>query len=305
MTRNIFIAIATITFVVLVCINLFSPEQPSDYSYLKTFPESEKLELSENVVVENIDDLYYDYDTDFQGNVTTVYIHDKFSGGYGDGKFIFSYNGMRLDFDYEVKIFELGTSNVHGKDDTATVFEVISTDGDITGSIFVTMGTWDMLNQKEAHSGFTAFSVAAVITSFVLSLLCCLVEALFYANETLFSFNDQSADYKYDEGALYAVYDKKTSSFVYKSYDEIKKSTVYLRIKNHIGASIDYLEINIKRVIVNLVLWYMILSGILCAITTFLFGSITGGAWFFVIPLLIFVAGEIIAYKISDGSIDL
>ena len=85
MTRNIFIAIATITFVVLVCINLFSPEQPSDYSYLKTFPESEKLELSENVVVENIDDLYYDYDTDFQGNVTTVYIHDKFSGGYGDG----------------------------------------------------------------------------------------------------------------------------------------------------------------------------------------------------------------------------
>ena len=105
MTRNIFIAIATITFVVLVCINLFSPEQPSDYSYLKTFPESEKLELSENVVVENIDDLYYDYDTDFQGNVTTVYIHDKFSGGYGDGKFIFSYNGMRLDFDYEVKMY--------------------------------------------------------------------------------------------------------------------------------------------------------------------------------------------------------
>lgn len=302
--KNFFTGIVSVIFIVLLCISLFTPEQPRDYSHFDAFPDSERLELNDDVVVENINDLYYTCDYGVQGQVTQIYIHDKFSEGYGDGKFIFTYNGLRLNFDYKVEVAEIGSYHIYGQDDTATIFRVISQDEYITGSILVPVSTEDILTTNRVHNVFIIYTIAAVIVAFVGALTFSILECVINnkSRKSVKNVPDESDKSEDKVGALYAIFDEATSSYVYKSYDELPKTKRRFSLKKLFVTFLKFLRQNIKGIVISLILWYFIISGLLCTITTVFFGCVTGGAWFAVIPLLVFAFCEFIVYKLTAKS---
>lgn len=165
MKRKVIVTVITlIVAIVAAVIFLFVPQQRKDYSYLEEFPASQTLELNDFVVVENIDDVYYTY----SGGM--FYIEDIFDDSYvpmGSGTLIFSYNGMRLTFDYTAEVVEGGSQNQHGEPDGIATVRITSTDSRITGSILVQLKTRDMLRNDRIASAFPIYLAVCITVAVV------------------------------------------------------------------------------------------------------------------------------------------
>ena len=165
MKRKVIVTVITlIVAIVAAVIFLFVPQQRKDYSYLEEFPASQTLELNDSVVVENIDDVYYTY----SGGM--FYIEDIFDDSYvpmGSGTLIFSYNGMRLTFDYTAEVVEGGSQNQHGEPDGIATVRITSTDSRITGSILVQLKTRDMLRNDRIASAFPIYLAVCITVAVV------------------------------------------------------------------------------------------------------------------------------------------
>ena len=152
MKHKVIVTVVTlIVAIVAAIVFLFVPQQRRDYSYLEEFPASQAFELNDSVVVENIDEVYYTY------SAGVFYIEDIFDDSYvpmGSGALIFSYNGMRLTFDYTAEVVEVGSQNQYGQPDGIATVRITSTDSRITGSILVQLKTRDMLRNDRIASAF-------------------------------------------------------------------------------------------------------------------------------------------------------
>ena len=152
MKRKVIVTVITlIVAIVATVVFLFVPQQRRDYSYLEEFPATQTFELNDSVVVENIDEVCYTY------SAGVFYIEDIFDDSYvpmGSGALIFSYNGMRLTFDYTAEVVEVGSQNQHGQPDGIATVRITSSDSRITGSIIVQLKTRDMLRNDRIASAF-------------------------------------------------------------------------------------------------------------------------------------------------------
>lgn len=168
--RKYFVIAILILSILASCIFLFGvlrkTPKAKDYSYLKEY-SGQALTLSEDVKVENIKELYYTRQS--YGLNTTIFIHDIHDAGKGNGKLILSYQGMRLDFDYDIEIVEAGKYNMGGKE-TATTIKIISKDQKITGSMIVKISTEGMLTRARAIPAFISFVVVCVVFSIVCAI---------------------------------------------------------------------------------------------------------------------------------------
>lgn len=165
MKRKVIVTVITlIVAIVAAVVFLFVPQQRMDYSYLEEFPATQTLELNDSVVVENIDEVYYTY------SAGVFYIEDVFDDSYvpmGSGALIFSYNGMRLTFDYTAEVVEVGSQNQHGQPDGIATVRITSTDSRITGSIIVQLKTRDMLRNDRIASAFPIYLVVCIAIAVV------------------------------------------------------------------------------------------------------------------------------------------
>ena len=163
MKRKVIVTVITLIVVVVAAIVfLFVPQQRRDYSYLEEFPATQTFELNDSVVVENIDEVYYTY------SAGVFYIEDIFDDSYvpmGSGTLIFSYNGMRLTFDYTAEVVEVGSQNQYGQPDGIATVRITSTDSRITGSIIVQLKTRDMLRNDRIASAFPIYLVVCILVA--------------------------------------------------------------------------------------------------------------------------------------------
>lgn len=165
MKRKVIVTVITlIVAIVAAVVFLFIPQQGRDYSYLEEFPSSQTFELNDSVTVENIDEVCYTY------SAGVFYIEDIFDDSYvpmGSGTLIFSYNGMRLTFDYTAEVVEGGSQNQHGEPDGTATVRITSTDSRITGSIIVQLKTRDMLRNDRIASAFPIYLVVCILVAVV------------------------------------------------------------------------------------------------------------------------------------------
>ena len=163
MKRKVIVTvIRLIVAIVAAVVFLFIPQQGRDYSYLEEFPSSQTFELNDSVTVENIDEVCYTY------SAGVFYIEDIFDDSYvpmGSGTLIFSYNGMRLTFDYTAEVVEVGSQNQHGEPDGTATVRITSTDSRITGSIIVQLKTRDMLRNDRIASAFPIYLVVCILVA--------------------------------------------------------------------------------------------------------------------------------------------
>ena len=163
MKRKVIVTVITlIVAIVAAGVFLFIPQQGRDYSYLEEFPSSQTFELNDSVTVENIDEVCYTY------SAGVFYIEDIFDDSYvpmGSGTLIFSYNGMRLTFDYTAEVVEVGSQNQHGEPDGTATVRITSTDSRITGSIIVQLKTRDMLRNDRIASAFPIYLVVCILVA--------------------------------------------------------------------------------------------------------------------------------------------
>ena len=163
MKRKVIVTVITLIVVVVAAIVfLFVPQQRRDYSYLEEFPATQTFELNDSVVVENIDEVCYTY------SAGVFYIEDIFDDSYvpmGSGTLIFSYNGMRLTFDYTAEVVEVGSQNQYGQPDGIATVRITSTDSRITGSIIVQLKTRDMLRNDRIASAFPIYLVVCILVA--------------------------------------------------------------------------------------------------------------------------------------------
>ena len=163
MKRKVIVTVITlIVAIVAAVVFLFIPQQGRDYSYLEEFPSSQTFELNDSVTVENIDEVCYTY------SAGVFYIEDIFDDSYvpmGSGTLIFSYNGMRLTFDYTAEVDEVGSQNQHGEPDGTATVRITSTDSRITGSIIVQLKTRDMLRNDRIASAFPIYLVVCILVA--------------------------------------------------------------------------------------------------------------------------------------------
>ena len=163
MKRKVIVTVITlIVATVAAVVFLFIPQQGRDYSYLEEFPSSQTFELNDSVTVENIDEVCYTY------SAGVFYIEDIFDDSYvpmGSGTLIFSYNGMRLTFDYTAEVVEVGSQNQHGEPDGTATVRITSTDSRITGSIIVQLKTRDMLRNDRIASAFPIYLVVCILVA--------------------------------------------------------------------------------------------------------------------------------------------
>ena len=163
MKRKVIVTVITlIVAIVAAVVFLFIPQQGRDYSYLEEFPSSQSFELNDSVTVENIDEVCYTY------SAGVFYIEDIFDDSYvpmGSGTLIFSYNGMRLTFDYTAEVVEVGSQNQHGEPDGTATVRITSTDSRITGSIIVQLKTRDMLRNDRIASAFPIYLVVCILVA--------------------------------------------------------------------------------------------------------------------------------------------
>ena len=163
MKRKVIVTVITlIVAIVAAVVFLFIPQQGRDYSYLEEFPSSQTFELNDSVTVENIDEVCYTY------SAGVFYIEDIFDDSYvpmGSGTLIFSYNGMRLTFDYTAEVVEVGSQNQHGEPDGTATVRITSTDSRITGSIIVQLKTRDMLRNDRIASAFPIYLVVCILVA--------------------------------------------------------------------------------------------------------------------------------------------
>lgn len=184
MKHKVIVTVVTlIVAIVAAIVFLFVPQQRRDYSYLEEFPASQAFELNDSVVVENIDEVYYTY------SAGVFYIEDIFDDSYvpmGSGALIFSYNGMRLTFDYTAEVVEVGSQNQYGQPDGIATVRITSTDSRITGSILVQLKTRDMLRNDRIASAFPiymAVCIAVVVAEAVAFSVVSYSEFKKYANK--------------------------------------------------------------------------------------------------------------------------
>ena len=163
MKRKVIVTVITlIVAIVAAMVFLFVPQQRRDYSYLEEFPSTQVFELNDSVVVENIDEVYYTY------SAGVFYIEDIFDDSYvpmGSGALIFSYNGMRLTFDYTAEVVEIGSQNQYGQPDGIATVRITSTDSRITGSIIVQLKSRDMLRNDRIASAFPIYLVVCILVA--------------------------------------------------------------------------------------------------------------------------------------------
>lgn len=296
------------------CIFLFvtlqkTPEA-NDYSYLKEYPSGQALILNDEVKVENIKDLYYTSQSS-NGN-TTVWIHDIHKPGFWNGILILSYQGMRLNFDYDIEIVEVGNQNRANGKETATTIKIISKDKNITGSMIVKISTEGMLKRARALSVFPWFVIGCVFISIIEAIISSLIS---YPIEKEEKFENKS----------YADRKEKIRLFIAKNYNLTAKENIVYRefladtfletggadvrrrayekaiaeIYNKINYKKRKSKSNSNKRIASVGCWTLILSGLGIAAIQFLFGIICGGIWFFMIPLAIAIASGIVGYKMD------
>ena len=163
MKRKVIVTVITlIVAIVAAVVFLFIPQQGRDYSYLEEFPSSQTFELNDSVTVENIDEVCYTY------SAGVFYIEDIFDDSYvpmGSGTLIFSYNGMRLTFDYTPEVVEVGSQNQHGEPDGTATVRITSTHSRITGSIIAQLKTRDMLRNDRIASAFPIYLVVCILVA--------------------------------------------------------------------------------------------------------------------------------------------
>ena len=299
--------------IVAACLCLFLPQNPKDYSYLENYPTAQRLELSDEVKVENLDELYYTYETDFHGNPTQFYIHDKFENKYGEGRFIFSYQNMQLNFDYEIEIVEIGSAHNPDGEDTASLLRIISLDDWITGSMLVRIGTEEMLTTARAEGMYWWFLIGCGGISLVVAVALALIikKGVFEVSEVTVQKVKYNGSLKKRIQKDFDLY--KSANDVYKEFLDGRLSQV-LTLNNEgskDGSDIEEewvttvkkrrLKIHWDNLFNNILRFFLSFvsnAGFLSAVATFFFGAVAGWAWFSLIPLAIAIIDVIFLFRI-------
>ena len=306
---GIFILVIVVT-IVAACLCLFLPQKPKDYSYLENFPASQRLELSDEVKVENIDELYYSYETDIYGNPTRFYIHDKFEEGYGEGRFIFSYQNMQLNFEYEIEIVEVGSAYNPDEEDTVSVLRITSLDDQITGSMLVKIGTEEMLTVKRVEGMYWWFLVGCGGIALLLAVIFTAIDG-----EGLFDVSKVAVQKVKHCGSVKRRMQRdfdleKSENKVYKEFLNGTLSQIFtfdnMESKNSMGNEEEWTRvITVEKTklainwgwLLKCFMWFIANAGFMSAVATFFFGAVAGWAWFFLIPLVVAIIDIIVLVR--------
>lgn len=195
--KNIVLIITTVVVAVATAIiaSTYYKWESLDYSYLSEYDMTEGIDISEGVKIENIDYLYYitegkGYFTDegwrySEFNVRSL--RDKRLVPYGNEDLIFSYDGKKLTFDYEIVAVDGALKAEDVAADRSIKFKIVPKDKNVSGTLDFELPTRDALSNQ-----YVLKSVPIVL---VITLSIDLIIAIIFA----------IIDYKEDEGIFYWV----------------------------------------------------------------------------------------------------
>ena len=145
--------------VIAVCLYGFLPRHPKDYSYLAEYEPVATVNM-DDVVLENEAELCY---TTHQNMISIYNIYDNTE----PGEFVFTYQGMRLYFDYELELIDSGD----GAQNDSIIVQVVSTDSAVIGFMQVEIKTRDMRLSDRDSSVLPYFLVGCGVITLLSAVL--------------------------------------------------------------------------------------------------------------------------------------
>lgn len=225
--KNIVLIITTVVVAIATAIiaATYYKWKPLDYSYLSEYDMTDGIDISEDVKIENIDYLYYitegkGYFTDEGWRYSEFNVRSlRGERFYGKKDLIFSYDGKKLTFDYEIVAVDGALKAEDVSADRSIKFRIVPKDKNVSGTLDFELPTRDALSNQ-----YVLKSVPIVL---VITLSIDLIIAIIFA----------IIDYKEYEGIFYWVDLPSIDFSMGRSYSTTYSHSVSSSTSDSLGSS--------------------------------------------------------------------